>query len=98
MQRASSHGSQQEYDNLIGSFQPQSGTQSVQLYISERLEDLEHGLETFMDQMTEDMALEVEREQQHLMLMQDQVAYLVLNVELILTKRISAEACHMLCS
>ena len=73
MQRASSHGSQQESESLIGSFQPERDSHSVQLYISERLEDLEHRLETFLDQMTEEMALEVEREQQHLMLMQDQV-------------------------
>lgn len=47
-------------------------------YISERLGDLEQRLATFLDQMTEDIALEVEREQQHLMLMQDQASMLCL--------------------
>ena len=41
--------------------------------MGERLADLEQRLQTFLDEMSEDMALEVEREQQHLMLMQDQV-------------------------
>lgn len=49
-------------------------SQRVQHYVSEQLEDLEQRLETFLDQMSEDIALEVEREQQHLMLMQDQVS------------------------
>lgn len=39
----------------------------------ERLEELEVRLENFLNQMTEDVALDFQREQQHLMLMQDQV-------------------------
>lgn len=74
-QRASHNGGQQDKtEDLIGSFHPEaSGDQHVQSYVSERLEDLEHRLETFLEQMTEEMTQEVEREQQHLMLMQNQV-------------------------
>jgi hypothetical protein len=62
--------------SLIGSFAADlEDALPLQGYVKERLEELEARLEGFLQQMTEDMALEVEREQQHLMLMQDQVFF-----------------------
>lgn len=42
--------------------------------MKKHLSDFELRLQTFLHEVAEDMALEVEREQQHLLLMQNQVA------------------------
>lgn len=45
----------------------------TQTYIAERFADLESRLEDYLDSVAEEVAQDLEREQQHLILMQEQV-------------------------
>lgn len=47
--------------------------QDTQEYIRERFTQLENRLEDYLDSVTEDIAQDLEREQKHLILMQEQV-------------------------
>lgn len=77
LQRASRDGIDRtlsSVSSLIGSYTAElDAALPSEPWIKQRLTQMETKLEVLLQRMGDDMAVEVEREQQHLMLMQDQV-------------------------